>query len=161
MSDPVERGDSIAAALEREHQLVDEGIEAFAADPSSPQASDRLAAAITALRRHIYLEEEFLFPAVYAADPAGLRASLAVMLREHGQMWRVLDEVEQIVRDDGDTPAALSLCHRLAIQLQHHNRKEERVVYPLADTAIPPRRLAQFLESGRRPDDWVCIRLRP
>src|SRR5579859_6461595 len=83
--------ESLAAALEREHQEIDAGIAAFTACPGDPQP---LARAIGALRRHIYLEEEFLFPLLGEADPA-LRAPVFVMLREHAQIWAVLDALER------------------------------------------------------------------
>ena len=46
--------EGLAAALEREHREIDEGIAAFTTSPGDPQP---LAHAIRALRRHIYLEE--------------------------------------------------------------------------------------------------------
>ena len=50
---------TLADALEREHQEIDLGIAAFRADPRRTAALGR---ALAGLRRHIYLEEEFLFP---------------------------------------------------------------------------------------------------
>lgn len=153
---------SLAAALEREHREIDAGIEGFAADPSSSDAPARLAATIAALRRHIYLEEEFLFPALRADDPA-LMAPVFVMLREHAQLWRSLDELERDIAFGAAGPGVLKLCRQLLVQLQHHNMKEERVLYPQADRVLPPEaadRLAGFLESGRLPDGWLCIKAR-
>lgn len=65
--------ESLAAALEREHHEIDAGIAAFTAAPGDWQP---LARAIRALRRHIYLEEEFLFPLLREAEP-GSRSSPA------------------------------------------------------------------------------------
>lgn len=62
--------DSLATALEREHHEIDADIEAFTASPSDRQPLIR---AISALRRHIYLEEEYLFPLLRAVEP-GLEA---------------------------------------------------------------------------------------
>ena len=47
--------------------------------------------------------------------------------------------------------------------MQHHNAKEERILYPEADQALgaePPVRLPRFLESGSLPDGWVRIKAR-
>ena len=147
----------LAAALEREHREIDDGIEAYTA-ALSPADRDRraLTRAIHALRRHIYLEEEFLFPALHEA---GLVAPVFVMLREHGQLWQTLDALERDL--DGGMPGgdALALCHRLTVQLQHHNLKEERILYPQADdvlTASAGARLRAFLESGALPEGWIC-----
>jgi regulator of cell morphogenesis and NO signaling len=147
--------ESLAAALEREHQEIDAGIAAFTASPGGPQP---LARAILALRRHIYLEEEFLFPLLGEADPA-LRAPVFVMLREHGQLWAALDALER--EPGGSTGHAL--CRQLASQLLHHNLKEERVLYPRADDALPPAaagRLRAFLASGELLEGWVCVTAR-
>lgn len=148
--------ESLAAALEREHHEIDEGIAAFSGSSGDRQP---LARAIRALRRHIYLEEAFLFPVLHQANP-GLAAPVFVMLREHAQIWATLDALE--CEPDGDTGHAL--CRQLASQLLHHNLKEERVLYPRADDALPPaaaERLRAFLRSGELPEGWVCIRARP
>src|SRR5690606_3487955 len=109
--------------------------------------------AIRALRRHIYLEEEFLFPPL---RDAGLLAPVLVMLREHAQIWASMDAIEHELREGGD---GLDTCHRLIIQLQHHNLKEERILYPQADVVLAPaaaERLRGFLDTGELPEGWVC-----
>jgi regulator of cell morphogenesis and NO signaling len=148
--------ESLAEALEREHHEIDDGIAAFAAAPHDPQP---LARAILALRRHIYLEEEFLFPVLGEADPA-LRAPVFVMLREHAQIWAVLDALEH----EPGGGISRTLCRQLASQLLHHNLKEERVLYPQADAVLPPdaaSRLRAFLASGELPEGWVCVKHGP
>ena len=126
-------GKSLAAALEREHRQIDEGLERFQADPSS--GSDALAA-IVALRRHIYLEEEFVFPVLAAG---ALVAPVFVMLREHAQIWQTLESLERDMAN-GVSSDARQTCHQLLVQLQHHNMKEERILYPEADRGLEPRR---------------------
>jgi hemerythrin-like domain-containing protein len=151
---------SPAAALEREHREIDEGIEQFMASPSSSQAPDSLAAAMSALRRHIYLEEEFVFPAL-SAD--GLKAPIFVMLREHGQIWQTLDGLESQLAAGDEQSSELQTCHQLLVQLQHHNMKEERILYPEADHALSVEatgRLTEFLDSGSLPHGWVCAKAR-
>jgi regulator of cell morphogenesis and NO signaling len=148
--------ESLAAALEREHQEIDAGIAAFSASPGDPRPLPR---AIGALRRHIYLEEEFLFPLLGEADPA-LRAPVFVMLREHAQIWATLDTLER----EPAPGTALVLCRQLTVRLLHHNLKEEKVLYPRADDALPPAaagRLRAFLGSGELPEGWVCVKARP
>ena len=148
--------ESLAAALEREHHEIDHGIAAFTAAPGDPQPLIR---AIRALRRHIYLEEEFLFPLLCEAEP-GLTAPVFVMLREHAQIWAALDSLEREL-DDG---TRLVLCRQLTVRLLHHNLKEEKVLYPRADDALPPAaadRLRAFLGSGELPEGWVCLKARP
>ena len=149
---------SLAMALEREHHEIDAGIAAFTAAPGDRQP---LAHAIGALRRHMYLEEEFLFPLLRQAEP-GLAAPVFVMLREHAQIWATLDLLE---REPGTgTGTGLALCRQLSVRLLHHNLKEEKILYPRADDVLPPAaagRLRAFLGSGELPGGWVCMKARP
>ncbi len=151
------RTGSLAAALEREHREIDDGIAAFAV-----AAGDRepLARAISALRRHIYLEEEILFPLLYQAEPA-LAAPVFVMLREHAQIWTLLNSLEHDPGGDATGPARI---RQLTSHLLHHNLKEERILYPRADEALPAKEAGQlraFLDSGELPAGWVCFNARP
>ncbi|HZY75614.1 MAG TPA: hemerythrin domain-containing protein [Jatrophihabitantaceae bacterium] len=149
--------ESLAAALEREHHEIDAGLDSLTRDGGSPDVQGALRA-IAALRRHIYLEEEFLFPPLSGGN---LVAPLFVMLREHGQLWRTLDELEAALRASTDPAAVRECCSRLAVQLLHHNVKEERVIYPAADESLPPdiaARLRELLDTGALPDGWVCAK---
>jgi regulator of cell morphogenesis and NO signaling len=147
---------SLAATLRRQHREIDTGIEEFL------RAGDvwALTRAVRALRRHIYLEEEFLFPPLAGA---GLVAPIFVMLREHGQIWVTLDTLDAALAGDADPEVLDAACRRLTVLEQHHNPKEERILYPQADHALPApaaARLQAFLASGELPDGWVCERAR-
>lgn len=145
---------SLAAALKREHHEIDAGFAAFTSAPWDPQPLGR---AIGALRRHIYLEEEFLFPLLREAEP-GLAPPVFVMLREHAQIWGTLDALERELATGIGT--GLALRKRLAVQCLHHNLKEERILYPRADRALPGAaadRLRAFIGSGKLPEGWVCL----
>ncbi|MGH3284858.1 MAG: hemerythrin domain-containing protein [Streptosporangiaceae bacterium] len=147
---------SLAVALEREHHQIDDGVAAFAAAPGDRQP---LARTIGALRRHIYLEEEFLFPLLHKAEP-GLAAPVFVMLREHAQIWATLDSLERELDAGTGTGTGLALCRQLAVRLLHHNLKEETILYPRADDALSPAAaewLRTFLGSGDLPEGWVCL----
>ena len=149
------RTESLAAALEQEHHEIDEGIAAFMAAPG-----DRLPLirALRALRRHIYLEEEILFPLLHQADPA-VAAPVFVMLREHGRIWDLLGTLELL----GNDAAGLAVTRQLTSHLLHHNLKEERILYPFADEALPAaeaERLRAFIDTGDLPDGWACFKAR-
>jgi iron-sulfur cluster repair protein YtfE (RIC family) len=145
---------SLAAALEREHHEIDAGIAAFTAGPGDRQPLTR---AIGALRRHIYLEEEFLFPLLREAEPR-LAAPVFVMLREHAQIWATLEALEHEL--DTGMSTGHGLCRQLTVRLLHHNLKEEKILYPRADGALQPaaaERLREFLSSADLPGGWVCM----
>jgi regulator of cell morphogenesis and NO signaling len=146
---------TLAAALEREHREIDAGIESFT---SGSRAGDALSlsGAIQALRRHIYLEEEFLFPPL---RDAGLVAPIFVMLREHGEIWDTLAALEVALAEEPAGASTSDTCRRLLGQLERHNSKEEPIIYPQADlTLTPPASggLRAFLAAGRIPEGWVC-----
>ena len=146
---------SLATALEREHREIDEGVEGFAADPSSAQALDLLRRAFAALRRHIYLEEEFLFPPLRAA---GMLPPVLVMLREHGEIWRSLASI-LAMDPDADAAGARERCGELLSQLASHNAKEEPIIYPQGDAVLTEEatgELREFISSGQMPEGWVC-----
>ncbi|MBS2965159.1 hemerythrin domain-containing protein [Actinocrinis puniceicyclus] len=151
--------DLLARALEHEHHEIDAGIAAFAAAPGDRQPLMR---ALGALRRHIYLEEEFLFPLLAEAEPA-LAPPVFVMLREHAQIWDTLDSLEHAAANATGGESAAALTRQLTVQLLHHNMKEEKILYPRADElpAAAADRLRSFLASAKLPDGWVCVKARP
>jgi len=146
----------LAAALEREHREIDGGIETFLSGGQSDVAP--LERSMDGLRRHIYLEEEFVFPPLRAG---GMMAPVFVMLREHGQLWDTLDTLAGQLREDASSGTVRELCTQLLGQLDAHNTKEEPIIYPQVDAALDDEtttRLHDFLDSGRMPEGWVCER---
>jgi|SRR5579875_1970389 len=148
--------ETLQAALEREHREIDAGIEAFSSGQAQgASAIESLTDAIRALRRHIYLEEEFLFPPMRDE----LAIPIGVMLREHGEIWRTLDALEDQLRKNGATTTVLDISRELLSQLGRHNAKEEPIFYTQADSSLTPSaaaRLRAFLDTGQMPDGWVC-----
>lgn len=148
---------TLAEALEAEHHEIDQGIYAFL--NGDADGLERLHAVFTELRRHIYLEEVYLFPPL---REAGMMAPVFVMLREHGEMWQVLDEIDAALAvNPAPSSSAAELCRDLLTRLDAHNSKEEPILYPelrgiLSDSAAE--QYLAFLEDGERPDGWVCER---
>ena len=109
-----------------------------------------------ALRRHIFLEEEFLFPPL---RDAGFVAPIFVMLREHGELWRTMQAIEEALEAESADSLVPGQCKWLLAQLEKHNSKEEPILYPHADAVLGAPASAEpraFLEQGRMPDGWVC-----
>jgi regulator of cell morphogenesis and NO signaling len=150
---------TLGAALEREHREIDEGIAAYTASVAAGSGDTApLTRAIAGLRRHIYLEEEFLFPSMRAQ----LAIPMMVMLREHGELWETLEVLEgKLAAGGGDI--ALEICGVLTTQLDAHNSKEEPIFYTQVDTTLTPAASTEFkayLESAELPDGWRCERAR-
>lgn len=149
----------LSTAFEREHRESDGGILSAVDARADRTGRQALADAIHALRRHIYAEEELMFPAL---RDAGVVGPVLVMLREHAEMWPLLDTVEQSAADD-DVPALREACASLLDLLARHNPKEEAILYPQADTLLDPAAasvLRQLLVSGDLPTGWRCQHLR-
>jgi len=149
---------SLGAALEREHHEIDAGIEAYAASLSraTPDIA-ALAGAIRALRRHIYLEEEVLFPSL-TGEPS-LPMAIFVMYREHGEIWREMDQVEMLLASGADSDVLRSRCDELLDLLKKHNFKEEPVIYGKADEVLASevnQKIRDFLRNGSMPAGWTC-----
>ncbi len=149
---------TLGQALEIEHREIDGGIEQFVAvldAGGTPEDAAPLTAALSGLRRHIYLEEEFLFPPLKAG---GLMGPIFVMLREHGLLWRQMDTVESLI--PAADPAALrQACLDLLSLLDDHNAKEEPIIYTQADEILGAEaggELLAFLGNGTTPDGWVA-----
>ncbi|HLS63415.1 MAG TPA: hemerythrin domain-containing protein [Ruania sp.] len=160
---------SVADALTREHRQIDAGIEAFVAGAGAgnpvgdvSEWAAPLLVAMAALRRHIYLEEEFVFPPIRAG---GLVMAIMVMLREHGELWRAMDELTDLLETAADDPARheelVQHCSSMLELLEAHNSKEEPIIYTRADADLPAEARAElqdFLRRGTMPDGWVCER---
>ncbi|WP_433498144.1 hemerythrin domain-containing protein [Sphaerimonospora sp. CA-214678] len=149
----------MSSALEREHREIDEGIEAFVAGlAEGGEDTTPLKRALEGLRRHIYLEEEFLFPPL---REAGMMAPIFVMLREHGGLWQAMDRLDAEIGKGVAADAVREQCTELLNLLEQHNSKEEPIIYPQADAVLTPEatdHLQKFLASGRIPEGWVCRR---
>ncbi|MDP7736471.1 hemerythrin domain-containing protein [Mycobacterium paragordonae] len=148
---------TLSAELTREHREIDVALEAFIEklDCGSVQ-HELLTETLDALRRHIYLEEVFLFPPL---RDAGIVMPIFVMMREHGQLWRTMDALTDLLADGNDSSRLRDTCMQLLDQLLQHNSKEEPVIYPNSDTDLPPQtsaELGRFIETGRAPDGWIC-----
>ena len=96
-------GTALAEAFTREHHEIDAGIQAYLDGLDSGGSVAPLQTAMHALRRHIYLEERFMFPPL---REAGLMMPILVMLKEHGELWRRMDELD-VALADGDEPGEL------------------------------------------------------
>ena len=86
-------------------------------------------------RRHLAMEEEVLFPAFEASSGMGQSGPTVVMRMEHEQMRALLDQIGFNI-EEGDTDEALDLGDTLHLLIQHHNVKEEGMLYPMAENIL-------------------------
>lgn len=150
---------TLAEALEREHRQIDGGIETFVERSTAGEPDPLpLRGALNGLRRHIYLEERFLFPPL---REAGMVMPIFVMQREHRELWATMDAVEGLLADGADPKIIRETCATLLSQLDAHNSKEEPVIYTQADRVLSGDatvELQSFLDAGSLPDGWAPAR---
>lgn len=150
----------LSRVLEQEHREIDEGLLAFRSGLDEGEWRDEdLTSAAVELRRHIYLEEEFLFPELRAS---GLDAPVMVMVREHGEIWRALDDIDA-ARQSGDLDEARLVCGTLLETLSGHNVKEETILYPASDEVLSGDELLKLraeIERSSLPPGWLCEAVR-
>ncbi|HNP15470.1 MAG: hemerythrin domain-containing protein [Cryobacterium sp.] len=148
---------ALSEVLEREHRDIDGGIEEYSAGLTHGDTDTTpLLRAMNGLRRHIYLEEEFLFPHL---KNAGLAMPIFVMMREHGELWDAMETLDTLLADNTDTGTLQSACRELLAKLDNHNSKEEPIIYPQADTVLDDaatEKLHDYLNTGRMPHGWRC-----
>ena len=154
---------SLAQALIDEHHAIDAGIDAFVSQAGGSGSvrdwAKPLVDAMTALRRHIYLEEEIVFPRIRTG---GLQMAVMVMLREHGEIWRQMDELEaKLARPDADEPVRSKDDCRFAANArtaeQLASRKSRSSTHVDADLDWVQAQL-KLLAEGVLPEGWVCER---
>jgi hemerythrin-like domain-containing protein len=149
---------TLSTVLEEDHRAIDRDIEAFIA--ASGVSAPALSSAVATLRRHIYLEEEILFPML---GKGGIEMPLFVMRREHGVMWPVMDVLDGGVEAGADADVLVEESRGLLLQLQAHNPKEESIVYAAADETLDEeqrRTFAAAFGEAQLPPGWVCEAVR-
>ena len=148
---------TISLVLESEHQWIDARFEQFRQDLAQGQVNPGpFHEAAKTLHRHIYLEEEILFPEV---EVRGLVGPTAAMLEEHGEICRFLDSIRDLIGENAHPRRVSDTLKTLRSYLQEHNFREERVLYPSADQLLDQDQLVrvlQRLQGATPPKGWVC-----
>lgn len=99
------------------------------------------------MRRHLRLEEDLLFPVF--EQRAGIAGPVAVMLREHRAIVKLLDTISGALdRDEAGAPASIE---QLVALLADHHFKEERILYPKTDLVLDENERARLADQLARP----------
>ena len=147
----------ITEILESQHRWVDGRFERFRELLASNQVDGSpFDEAAKALHRHMYLEEEIIFPEVEAR---GLMGPTQVMAREHGEICRFMNSIQDLVAGKAPPGQILDSLNAVRNLLEQHNLKEEEILYPSADQLLAGPDLPQVLErlnEAQPPADWSC-----
>ncbi len=88
-----------------------------------------------ALGQHISIEEQVLFPAFEKAT--GIAAGpTRIMRNEHADMLAMLETISATI-DEQDIVRCLAATRQFSSVMALHSAKEENVLYPLCDEALP------------------------
>lgn len=149
-------GRTISEILEDEHHDIDRGIRGII-----DRIDDRvlLAESLSLLRRHIYVEEEILFPALARADLA-LTMLISMMEIEHAYMWPIIGGLAPGMGLEAPFEDIRKTCIALDELLQLHNTREERILYRAADRMAAPdsetHSLVRAIQEAEMPPGWTC-----
>ncbi|MCY0860544.1 MAG: hemerythrin domain-containing protein [Sulfolobaceae archaeon] len=120
----------ISEILRKDHLEEDELI----AELLSSWDEEKFSRFFDNLKKHIYLEEEFLFPLIH-----GNELIIADLMRQHAIMWRLLEMIEK------DREQKL---HQVYSTLLVHNAIEESDIYPQLEE------LDLVIKVKEMPSDW-------
>lgn len=144
----------IGQVLQRDHEAIDEHFESFGRSlAAGPVDVAALEAGVRALRHHIWVEETLHFPPL---REGALMGPLLVMVREHGEIWDLMDRLEREVAAGADPEPT---WEALMTTLGAHNTKEELIVYPSGDQILTQEAaddVRHALLSEETPKGWVC-----
>jgi iron-sulfur cluster repair protein YtfE (RIC family) len=130
---------TISETLGRDHDRIDHlllDVVTCVGDGELERAESTFDEFDHALRRHISVEEELLFPLFETRHASG-HHPVNVMTIEHRAIQRRLDAMRDTLAR-GDAPAFLAEHDLLLRDLGPHNMKEERFLYPAIDQVLTP-----------------------
>ncbi len=139
---------SITDVMTREHRHCDDlfaAAENAASDGDWPSASSAWEGFCRELENHLQREELFLFPA-FEAQTGNTQGPTAVMRQEHQQMRALVHQMTAAASNQDDEEF-LGGADTLQILISQHNMKEEQVLYPMSDQALPDTQ--QLVETMR------------
>lgn len=121
-----------------QHRHCDETwarVEAAVRESRWQEAAPAYADFVKELSAHLDLEEQVLFPAFEQATGV-THGPTQVMRMEHDDMRDLLTQLNTSVAGK-DARATLSAGETLLVLVQQHNMKEENMLYPMCERAIP------------------------
>ncbi|MCL4342542.1 MAG: hemerythrin domain-containing protein [Candidatus Thermoplasmatota archaeon] len=144
----------IRESLERDHDL-EHGklVEARISMIRGQLDKDSFLEFVNNIRRHIYIEEEIIFPDLIGLD-SNLKGPISGLEMEHASLWMLMDRIleETASGEVRKSPKYLDEMERI---LAVHNAVESTNIYPkIKDERVPN------LEQAALPEGWICRRLR-
>jgi iron-sulfur cluster repair protein YtfE (RIC family) len=127
--------------LSSDHRVCDDlftSVEAAVAQKNWDGARRQFDRFVAAMLRHLAREEQVLFPA-FEARTANDMGPTRVMRMEHEQIRRLMQEMARTMAD-ADHCRYLGLSETLHLLVEHHNLKEEDLLFPMFDQMLDDER---------------------
>lgn len=131
---------SIAAYLGSDHKRCDDlfaSTETHISKQRWEQAQSDFSAFVSALERHLSMEEHVLFPEFEKATGSN-QGPTSVMRMEHQQMRSILAMLRDSL-DQRDADNFFGYSETLNTMMQQHNMKEESILYVMTDRVLSGR----------------------
>lgn len=145
---------SVMAYMQEDHRRLDLLLEMCHAAVDSGEMK-RAALSFSEFRRgltrHIKIEEGLLFSEFETATGLDrVHGPTGVMRQEHAEIVGLLGLIQDMFDEPSlDRDGFQRLRSALLAVLKEHNIKEERVIYPMTDSQLPPDRLADLVRRMR------------
>lgn len=92
-------------------------------------------------------EEGFLFPAMAAAGIPESGGPIGVMLREHAEGRRLIQEMTQSITGEIDVEKLIQAARDYTTLLRGHIQKENEVLFPMADRVLNDAKLTEIYQG--------------
>lgn len=148
----------LQSVLSKDHARIDKQLMSFLFSLSENPDINMLTSAFSAIKNHMFWEEEFLFPAVEKGNEIMVKGLQA----EHGAIWKLFDSINNDITKK-DLQEAKNRTEALLRVIKGHNTSEETYIYKELDKLEPDQQaelLLKQVESSSAPKDWLCKVLR-
>lgn len=138
----------LSVALTNEHHRLDSlwsEVRTNLENDISAERIARLQVFKKELRRHILDEEMTLFPDFEERTGMSGSGPTAVMRSEHRQLEALIEELIKTLGPHGDTAQAIEQANALSFLMDSHDKKEERILYPMMDRAFGEQKSSALL----------------
>lgn len=147
----------VSEFFEQDHQRLDSAIKGFrhSLEQGVPDR-DYFNQLLQGLHRHIFWEEDLLFPLV---KPSGAIETIEEFCTDHALIWKNLAELEVGLAQGVPCGQLEMTLNEMSEMLEAHNIDEERTIYAQADQLCDNHAATEFLDRVRvmdTPRDWRC-----
>ncbi|HEY5270891.1 MAG TPA: hemerythrin domain-containing protein [Anaerolineales bacterium] len=100
-------------------------------------------------------EEGLLFPAMIGAGVPDRGGPIGVMLAEHAQGRKLIRDMEESISTDVDRMRLAQAAREYANLLRNHIKKENTVLFPLAESVLTETQLEKLYEGFEEHEEKV------